>query len=153
MFLSNYLGIMHDAEIDLAEGFRKVADGHAAEADVYHICHLLAKQCDAHAEELKPFVDRYGEEKSGEPDRLYQDFLEETREGSFGLLRDLQDLYMMANFCDITWTMLGQAAQGIADTELLETVNSCEGQTTIQIKWIKTKMKQSAPQTLIVASS
>jgi len=68
-------------------------------------------------------------------------------------LRDLQDLYMMANFCDITWTMLGQAARGVRDTELLEVVNSCEGQTSTQIKWLKTRMKQAAPQTLIVASS
>ncbi len=47
MFLANYLGIMHDAEADLAEGFRKVADGHAADADIYHTCRTLAKQCDA----------------------------------------------------------------------------------------------------------
>ena len=153
MFLANYLGIMRDTEADLAEGFRKVADGHAADADIYHTCRTLAKQCDAHAEALKPFVDRYGEQKSGEPDRLYHDFLEETRSGSFGLLRDLQDLYMVANFCDITWTMIGQAAQGVRDPELLEVVNSCEGQTSTQIKWLKTRMKQAAPQTLLVASS
>ena len=153
MFLANYLGLLHQSELDLADGFRKVADGHAADADVYHICHILAKQCDAHTEALKPFADRYGEEKSEEPDRLYHELFDEIRSGSFGLLRDLQDLYMMANFCDITWTMIGQAAQGMADTELLETVNACEGQTTIHIKWLKTKMKQSAPQTLLVASS
>jgi hypothetical protein len=153
MFLANYLGIMQDAETALAGGFRKVADGHAADADVYRTCHTLAKQCDAHAAALKPFVDRYGEQNSGEPDRLYHDFLEETRSGGFGLLRDLQDLYMVANFCDITWTMIGQAAQGARDTELLEVVNTCEVQTSTQIKWLKTRMKQAAPQTLLVASS
>ncbi len=152
MFLANYLGILHQSELDLADGFRKVGDGHAAEADVYHVCHTLAKQCEAHAEALKPFADRYGEQKSGEPDRLYHQFFDEVRSGSFGLLRDLQDLYMMANFCDISWTMVGQAAQGARDTELLEVVDSCEGQTSTQIKWLKTRMKQAAPQTLIVAS-
>ncbi len=49
MFLAYYLGLLHQSEVDLAEGFRKVADGHAAEADVYHVCSTLAKQCDAHA--------------------------------------------------------------------------------------------------------
>lgn len=68
-------------------------------------------------------------------------------------MRDLQDLYVMANFCDITWTMIGQAAQGTGDKELLETINALEGQTSIQIKWLKTRMKQAAPQTLLVASS
>src|ERR671932_102450 len=58
---------------------------------------------------------------------------------------------MMANFCDISWTMIGQAAQGAGDGELLETVNACEGQTAKQIKWIQTRMKQAAPQTLLVA--
>ena len=153
MFLANYLGLLHQSELDLAEGFRKVAAGHAAEVDVYHICNTLAKQCDAHAEQLGPFVDRYGEQRDEEPERLYHDLFDETRSDSFGLLRDLQDLYVMANFCDITWTMVGQAAQGAGDVELYETVNSLEGQTSTQIKWLKTRMKQAAPQTLLVASS
>ena len=33
MHLANYLGYLRRAELDLAEGFRKVADGHAEEAD------------------------------------------------------------------------------------------------------------------------
>lgn len=74
-----------------------------------------------------------------------------TREGGIGLIRDLHDLYLMANACDIAWTMIGQAAQGAGDTELLDVVNSCEGQTATQIKWLKTRMKQAAPQALLVA--
>jgi len=27
----------------------------------------------------------------------------------------MQDLYLMANACDISWTMIGQAAQGTRD--------------------------------------
>lgn len=92
MFLAKYLGLLHQSELDLADGFRKVGDGHAAEADVYHVCHTLAKQCDAYAEALKPFVERYGEQRDEEPERLYHDLFDEVRGGSFGLLRDLQDL-------------------------------------------------------------
>jgi hypothetical protein len=153
MHLANYLGYLHRAELDLADGFRRVGEAHAQEVDVYHLGHTLAKQCEAHAEQLEPFVDRYGEQRDEEPERLYHDLFDETRNGSFGLLRDLQDLYVMANFCDITWTMVGQAAQGAGDAELYETVNSLEGQTSTQIKWLKTRMKQAAPQTLLVASS
>ena len=69
-----------------------------------------------------------------------------------GLLRDLQDLYLMANACDIAWTMVGQAAQGARDGDLLEVVEGCEGQTAVQIKWLRTRMKQAAPQALLVAS-
>jgi hypothetical protein len=57
----------------------------------------------------------------------------------------------MAHACDISWTMIGQAAQGAGDQELLKIVNSCEGQTATQIKWLRTRMKQAAPQALLVA--
>ena len=152
MYLANYLGYLHKAELHLTEAFRKVGGGHAAEADVYHTCNTLAKQCEAHAEKLKPFVDHYGEEKPEEPERLYHTFFDETRSGSLGLLRDMQDLYLMASACDISWTMIGQAAQGLRDRELVEVVNSCEVETYNQMKWIRTRMKVAAPQTLIVAS-
>src|SRR5215208_3155073 len=88
MQLANYLGYLHRAELNLAEGFRKVADGHAEEADVFHTCNTLAKQCQADAEKLKPFVDRYGEEKPEEPERLYHELFDETRTGALGCLPD-----------------------------------------------------------------
>ena len=152
MHLANYLGYLHRAELNLAEGFRKVGEAHAEEADVYHTCNTLAEQCETHAEKLQPFVERYGEEAPEEPENLYHELFGETRSGGLGLLRDLQDLYLMANACDISWTMIGQAAQGAWDRELLETVNTYVGQTATQIKWLKTRMKQAAPQALLVAS-
>jgi len=152
MHPAKYLGMMHRSELDLANGFLVVADGHAEEPDVYHLCQTLAKQCEEHAGKLKPFMDRYGEEKPEEPERLYHELFDEVRLGSLGLLRDLQDLYVMSQFCDITWTMIGQAAQGARDRELLEVVETCEGQTAAQIKWLKTRMKQAAPQVLLVAA-
>jgi len=152
MHLDNYLGYLHKAESHLAEAFRKVGEGHAAEADVYHTCKTLAQQCEKHAEKLGPFVERYGEATPAEPDRLYHELFDETRSDGLGLLRDMQDLYLMANACNISWTMIGQAAQGLSDRDLLEVVDSCEGQTATQIKWLKTRMKQAAPQALLVAT-
>ena len=58
------------------------------EVDVYHLCKaLLAKQCETHAEQLKPFVNRYGEQKPEEPEQLYHEFFDQTRSGSLGLLQ------------------------------------------------------------------
>jgi hypothetical protein len=51
----------------------------------------------------------------------------------------------------MAWTLLGQAAQGARDRELLEVVQGCEGETEIQLKWLRTRMKQAAPQALVVA--
>ena len=152
MQLANYLGYLHKTESNLAEGLRKVGEGHAADADIYHTAETLARQCDAHAEAIAPFVERYGEDVPTEPDRLYHQLFDATREGGLGLLRDLQDLYLLANACDISWTMIGQAAQGARDTELLAVVESCEGETATQIRWLKTRMKQAAPQALLVSS-
>ncbi len=64
MHLANYLGYLHKAELNLAEGFRKVAAGHAEEADVYHTCNTLAKQCETHAERPGPLVDH---DRAGRP--------------------------------------------------------------------------------------
>ncbi|MBA2693525.1 MAG: hypothetical protein H0U65_13715 [Rubrobacter sp.] len=60
-------------------------------------------------------------------------------------------LYVMASACDIAWIMIEQAAKGVGDAELDRVVDACEPETGIQIKWLKTRMKQAAPQALIVA--
>jgi hypothetical protein len=151
MHLANYLGLLRRSEEMLAAAFREVADGHHEEVDVYYLCHKLAQECDAHAEQLAPFADRYGEDAPDEPERLHSELFGGTRSGGLGLLRDLHDLYLMAAECDISWTMVGQAAQGARDTALLEVVESCEGQTATQLNWLQTRMKEAAPQALVVA--
>jgi hypothetical protein len=152
MQLAHYLGLLHRAQEELAKAFREIGEGHADEQDVFHQCRRLARQCDAHAEALAPFAERYGEEADDEPERLHSTLFEGAREGPLGLLRDLHDLYLMASECDITWTLVGQAAQGARDTDLLEVVERCEGETATQLKWLKSRMKEAAPQTLVVAS-
>jgi len=151
MQLAHYLGLLHKAQTDLAAAFREVADAHAEEVDVFHLCGKLAAECEAHAEKLGPFAERYGEDAPDEPDRLHGELFSGSRSGGLGLLRDLHDLYVMASFCDIAWTLVGQAAQGARDTDLLEVVQGCEGETATQLKWLKTRMKQAAPQALVVA--
>lgn len=151
MHVAHYLGLLHRAQVNLAQAFREVAAGHAEEADVHHLATKLARQCETHAERLAPFVERYGEDAPEEPDRLHSEIFRGTREGGLGLLRDLQDLYLMGAECDIAWTLLGQAAQGLRDTALLDVVTSCEGETAMQMKWLRTRMKQAAPQALVVA--
>jgi len=144
-----YLGLITDAELALASSWRTVADGHAAEADVHHLGHLLAEQCDSHVEALEPLVARYGRQPQDEPERLAAEGLAQVREGPVGLLRDMQDLYLLASFVDITWMLLGQADSATRDTELLDVVSACEKQTTTQLAWLRTRLKQAAPQALV----
>jgi hypothetical protein len=152
MNLSIYLGMLHKAETTLAESFVQVADGHGTEPDVHFLCHTLAKQCEEHTRRLQPIVDRYGEDDSDdEPERLHAEGLSSTRQGPVGLLRDLQDLYLLASLVDVSWTMVKQAASALRDRELLEVISKCEGETSVQLRWLQTRMKQAAPQALVVA--
>jgi hypothetical protein len=57
----------------------------------------------------------------------------------------------MATECDIAWTLVGQAAQGARDHALLAAVRRCEAETAIQLKWLRTRLKEAAPQALVVA--
>jgi hypothetical protein len=152
MHVANYLGLVDHAERNLAAALREVAAAHGHEPDVMITCRTLAKQCDAHVGKLASHLTQYGEQGEDEPDRLHTDLFQGTRSGGLGLLRDLHDLYLMATNVDISWVVLGQAAQGLRDTELLATIQACDAETSIQVKWVKTRMKQAAPQTLIAAS-
>jgi hypothetical protein len=151
MHLAHYLGLLHRAQVELAAAFREVGAAHGDEVDVAHICERLAAQCDDHAERLAPFAERYGEDAPTEPERLHSELFRGARSGGLGLLRDLHDLYLMATECDLAWTLVGQAAQGARDRELVATVADCEGATAIQLKWLKTRLKETAPQALVVA--
>ena len=89
-----------------------------SDADVVHLCERFAVQCDSHREQLAPVVERYGEERQQEPERLHAQGLDGARSGGVGLLRDLHDLYLLVSYLDIAWTVVGQAAKAVRDEDL-----------------------------------
>jgi hypothetical protein len=133
-----------------------VGQGHAKHPDVLFTCEALAAMSDRHVAELRPIAERYGEEGRGddidEPERLHADGLAEVRSGPVGLLRDLQDLHLLATLVQTTWTVISQAAQGMRDEELLAVAQRSIGETGRQLSWFTTRMKAAAPQALIVAT-
>jgi len=150
--LTTYIGLVDRSEQTLADSFRAVAEGHANVADIFHTCHTLAKMSDSHRELLQPIVRRYGERTSDvdEPDRLHAAGLAEVRSGEIGLLRDLQDLHVLADLVQTTWTVLAQGAQGMGDRELLDVSQQANKDTARQLTWLNTRMKAAAPQALLV---
>jgi hypothetical protein len=56
----------------------------------------------------------------------------------------------MAQECQIDWEMVGQGAKAARDQALLATVTECMEQTTVQVKWLTTRIKEASPQTLTV---
>jgi hypothetical protein len=151
MQLGHELGLLHRTQVNLAAALRDVAEAHADEVDVFHTARRLASECDTHAARLERFATQYREAADDEPDRLHAELFSGSRGGPLGLLRDLQDLYLMAILCDVAWMLVGQAAQGIRDTELMAVVQACEGETAGQVAWLRARLKEAAPQALVVA--
>ena len=149
MQLGHYLGLLHHAQDAFAAALRDVGEAHRDEADIAHLCEQQATLCERRASALRPFAERYAEED--EPERLHSVLFRGTRSGGLALLRDLQDLYLMAAECDVCWTLVGQAAQGLRDDELRQVVDQGAEETTIQLLWLRGRMKQAAPQALVVA--
>jgi hypothetical protein len=149
--LATYVGLADHSEQVLADSFRTVSEGHAHVADVHHLCLTLAGMSDEHRERLAPVAARYGEEELDEPERLRAEALPAAREGEIGLLRDLQDLHLLATLVKSTWLVIAQGAQGLRDDELLDIARSSQAETDRQLAWLDTRMKAAAPQALIVA--
>ena len=153
--VATYVRLAHQGEQTLADSLRTVGNGHAKQADVFHTCETLAKMSDSHVAQMAPIARRYEQEHLGddvhEPDRLHAEGLTQIRSGQIGLLRDLQDLYVLATFIQTTWTVLAQGAQGLRDDELLHVATNANSETTRQLAWLNTRMKAAAPQALIVA--
>ena len=109
MQIAHYIGMLHRSLEATAAAFREVGSAHGDEPDVADTCAYLAGLADGQAEALRPFIDRYGEEPEDEPERLHSELFTGTRDGPLALLRDLQDLLLMATEADIAWTLVGQA--------------------------------------------
>jgi predicted nucleic acid-binding Zn ribbon protein len=153
---------LRDAETELAGGYRKIGERHAADHDVYHLCLTLAHQCEQHIEKLMPFAAKYRSEMQppDEPSEAWEGLVATMRRGmstlvgrqpatGFLLLRDLRQLYHLAQDVSLHWIEIGQAAKALRDAAMLEAVTEMHEQTLTQIKWIKTRLKETAPQVLV----
>lgn len=159
MKLDKAIEDVQDAEAELAKELRVVGERHAVEHDLYHLGHTLAKQCADHLERLAPFAERYG--ASSVDDRVHEspgvlemlrhksaELLGRSETSGLLLLRDLRNLYLTAQEAELAWVILAQAAQAVRDRELLREVSRCHEEAEARGKWLRTKIKESAPQVL-----
>jgi hypothetical protein len=151
--LATYVGLLHRSEQTLADALRTIGQGHAAESDVFHTCTMLAGWCDEHVQRLEPIARRYGEDSDvDEPERLHHPGIDKVRGTPVGLLRDLQDLYLLASLVQTSWTVVSNAAQCLRDRELMQVAQECSTQTSRQLRWLTTRMKEAAPQALLASA-
>ena len=142
MKLGKELKKLHASEKKLATDFRLVGDAHSDDQDVFHICHVLAEQCDEHREKLEPHVERY--------DEMPGNALASIKP-SGDLLDDLVALFLAGEEVSIRWVMAGQAAQAARDQKLLDLVRECHTETQIQVKSTEMRIKIASPQELVTA--
>ncbi|HEY6747805.1 MAG TPA: hypothetical protein VI357_19070 [Mycobacteriales bacterium] len=159
MKLDTAIEDVQDAEAGFAKRLRAVAERHAAEHDLYHMGHTLARQCAEHLERLAPFADRYGASARSDDVAESPGLLETVRRKSgellgrsessgLLLLKDLRSLYLAAQEVEIAWVILIQAAKAVRDRELLDAASSCHQEAETRGKWLRTRIKEASPQVL-----
>jgi hypothetical protein len=155
---------LYRAEEDLADEYVKVGERLAVEHEVYYACKRFAQQCHLHAETLREQAQRYEEELPASDDaevgetttaalrHRLAELLGRRPESGLLLLRSLRQLYLQAQEVSFHWIVAGQIAQATRDPELLSTVDRLHRETLTQIKWLKSQVKDAAPQALVAGS-
>jgi ferredoxin-nitrate reductase len=150
--LEDYLGLLQANERELVIAFREIAVRHEEQSDVRMTAQNMSRWSEASGERLAPLIGRYGSRRGREPKRLREALLEPGRMGGFGMLRDLHDLWMMAEESLVILTILHQAAKALRDADLLDVVTAVAETNSRQAAWLLTRIKRAAPQALIVPS-
>jgi hypothetical protein len=102
---------------------------------------------------LRPHVARYGEPRENEPEMLDKASSIGRPQSGFGLLRNLQDLWLMVNESTVSVAVLIQGARALDDRELEKDLRAIESRNGRQRTWLLTRIRQAAPQVLAVPSA
>jgi hypothetical protein len=151
MLLSHYLGLLESSEKQLAEAFDYVSCQHKDEPDIEQMCQKLGAWSREHHGRVQGFAAEYSEAAEGEPARLRRDLFAEKRSSSLALLRDLHDLWLLTQEVQLCWGVIRQAALALRDEELKACYEFCNARTKRQTEWLLGRIKQAAPQILLVA--
>jgi hypothetical protein len=148
--IADYIGLLDESEKRLGKGFEQVRKTHPDEPDIDALCKLFAAWSKQAESMLKPFVSKYGERREGEPKRLDKALLVKRKQGGFDMLRDIHDLWLLANESMMSLIVLEQAARALRDQDLLDTLKHMQDRNERQLTWLKTRINQAAPQVLVV---
>jgi hypothetical protein len=148
--VSDYLGILVEANQQFVKACETISARHAEDADVRLGMAKLSKFSSGAVEQLRPFEDVYGRRDADEPSDLRSAVLPSMPSGSFGLLRDLHALYVMSSEIHVSLTIVMQASKELRDDELLAVCVCLEAQSKGQQGWLTTQIEHRAPHTLVV---
>jgi predicted RNA-binding Zn ribbon-like protein len=154
---------LHDAELDLAGDLDAAAHKHALDADMLHHCTVLAGFARHRAAALRvhgePYPASVGKESPGllasavDAVRELSAHVVGRREASAAvLLADLRDLHRAAAEIELGWWIVRQGALVHRDGDLYNLFETLHEEAWNTLRWLKTKVKETAPQVLAVPS-
>jgi hypothetical protein len=143
-----------EVEAELATELRRIGERHAADHDVFHVCHTLAEQCEGHIGRVRAAVPDLPDGGHESPvhgliaaaRRLTATAAGRSEMTGPLLLRDLRHLFAVAADCHLAWTIAVQGAKATRATDLVPIATECCEDVNGQMRWIKTKLKLAAPQ-------
>jgi len=142
--------MLTDAERTLTDAHQAVAAGHANVADVAFTCARFAREGEDRRAAAEAVAARYPVNGSS-ADRLGPPPFTGVRLGASGLVRDLVELHQLAAFVEIAWELVGQAACGMRDRELIDLGAGAMEALRAQVAWTRTKIRAESAQALLVA--
>jgi hypothetical protein len=148
--VAEYLGLLKESEHEIAEAFRSVAEHHRDEPDIFEICQRFETTSRVHAAAIERFTSIYGQAGNHEASQVRKSLFRGPRDGGFGLVRDLHDLFLLNTETRLGWMILLQTAHALRDREFISACTKLGGETEGQLSWLQTRIKQAAPQALLV---
>ena len=149
---------LYRAESDLADELLRLSEQYREEHDIHHLARDLAGWSQRHVREIAETAKEYGVTLELEPLGEFDTartvrkkgghLLDPRGEAALRLLDDLRAVYVKASGVSLDWVLLGQAARGIKDSELLTVVARCHPDTLRQVRWANAMLKELSPQIL-----
>jgi len=150
MYLPEYIGMLQSGEQQLAEAFTVLAQRHGEDLEVRDMSRILASWSRQHAQALSALAQRFGATPSREPEALRRTLFAGVRTGPLGLMRDLQDTWLLGQQVSLNWLVLSQAARALRDADFQATCERLSGETKRQLDWLQARVNDAAPELLSV---
>jgi anaerobic selenocysteine-containing dehydrogenase len=148
--VSDYVGVLTEANEQFVKACGQVASHHFEETEIVTGMRKLSEFSTEALDLLRPFGEIYGERDAGEAGELRDALFPLLRAGSFGVLRDLHSLFLMASEILVSLSIVMQASMERRDKDLLDACIYMDEQNKRQLAWLNTQIQHRAPHTLVV---
>lgn len=148
--IGQYVGLLRATEQQLAEALKLVAEHHPLESEVRAGCSKFATWAEAHVKSLAPVAERFKARDDDEPKRLRAAMFQGPRPGGLGLMRDVHDLWLMAQDAWVGWLALEQVAKALEEKDLVASAHQSGGESGLIAEWCHTQFKAHIAQALLM---